>query len=61
MIIEEKFYTISESELFSLCRYFITRDQNDLIIDVYHKIQQLVTQERISQLKFNISINNNND
>jgi hypothetical protein len=57
MIIEENFYTISESELFLLFRYFVTRESDDLIIDTYNKIQSLVTQERISLLKFKVSVN----
>jgi len=61
MIIEEKFYTLSESELFSLCRYFMARRESEFIIDTYERINQLISQGRISQLKFKVSIDNDND
>lgn len=56
MKIKETFYTISERELFSLCQYFIGLDDSDLISDTYDKIQQLVSEGRISQLKFTINL-----
>ncbi len=60
MIIEETFYTISKSELYSLCKLMIAlpNAKDDFLINIHSRLESLLKDQRISELKFKVQVNN---
>ncbi len=58
MIIEETFYNISKSELMSLCNLMNHIDKQDFLMSCLTRIESLVKDKRISELKFKVQVDN---
>ena len=58
MIIEETFYTISKSELMCLCRQLASLDKQDFLMNFFARVESLTKEQRISELKFKVHVNN---